>query len=85
MKLYCFLSLLLVFGHSNAQIISVLHVNFEKAKANSFMISNSLGQIMQMGKSIENNTIKISGLSNGLYFLNVQTDSCTIVRKFLKN
>ncbi|MDP2685858.1 MAG: T9SS type A sorting domain-containing protein [Aequorivita sp.] len=53
-----------------------------KASEYNFSIYNSLGQVMN-ANSVENR-IDISNLSNGIYFIKIETESGSATKKFIK-
>ena len=47
-------------------------------------LSNILGEIVINKRDLENRTIEISNLKNGIYFLNIKTKSGHITKKLIK-
>ena len=50
----------------------------------SISLSNILGEIVIHKRDLENRTIEISNLKNGIYFLNIKTKSGHITKKLIK-
>ena len=61
-----------------------LNVALEKNVNANFVISNSVGQIIQHGTVNQNSQISLEALSSGLYFINIQTEGKVGTAKFIK-
>ncbi len=61
------------------------HIYIQSAeKILTISLSNILGEIVINKRDLENRTIEISNLKNGIYFLNIKTKSGHITKKLIK-
>lgn len=61
-----------------------LHLNTNE-NVNEITIYNVLGVMVYHNDSFSGNSINVSELHNGIYFLNIKTDNGNVVKRFLKN
>jgi len=62
-----------------------LNFSLDKIDNHMFEVYNTLGQIIISGKIINNeNSVDVSGLKQGLYFLNIYSKNQSVTTKFIK-
>ena len=62
----------------------ILYINSSIARVKTITITDINGRIVQNSGNDSLNEIYVSNLQSGMYFLNVQTDQGTIVKRFVK-
>jgi hypothetical protein len=68
----------------NNTIYLNLSPEFFKETKTEFTIINSVGQICKSGP-LTSNAIQVSDLSEGMYFINLETEGARTTLKFVKN
>lgn len=62
----------------------ILNINTEE-NVNSIFITNALGQRIEKGFRLNNNSVDVSSLKSGLYFITANSDLGTQTLRFIKN
>jgi len=62
---------------------SIINIKISGKENTSYQITNTIGQVVIKGK-LTTNQIKINGLKNGVYFLEINTSEEKMVKKFIK-